>query len=64
MGCILIRAPSGMQLLSLPACGYGAAAEVRMESSATKARGRTVKCGKGIKVGALAKGLCQMGSGL
>ena len=36
MGCILIRAPSWMQLLSLAACSYGTAAEVRMEPSATK----------------------------
>lgn len=57
MGFILIQAPSWMQLLSLATCSYGTAAEVKTEPSATKGRGRTVKCGKGIGVGALAKGV-------
>lgn len=56
MGGILTRAPSWMQLLSLAACSYGAAAEVKMEPTAAKGRGRTVKCGKRIKVGTLANG--------
>lgn len=54
MGCILTRAPSWTQLLSLAACSYGTAAEVKMEPSAAKGRGRTGKCGKGFKAGVLA----------
>lgn len=60
MGCILIWAPSWVQLLSLAACSYGTAAEVKMEPRVTKGRGRTGKCGKGIKVGALGRGTRQV----